>query len=110
MSASLGKRPNCFVAAKWRDVPIAAFSRASLNELVGAGEQPRRNGEAERLGGFEVDDQLNLRGLLDRQVGRLLPLEYPAGVDTNLTGPFRKATSVTHQAAGRGAKHGPLRP
>ena len=34
-----------------------------------------RDGEAERLGGLEVDDQLELGRLLHRQVGRLLALE-----------------------------------
>jgi hypothetical protein len=29
-----------------------------------------RHIEAERLGGFEFDDQLELGGLLDRQIGR----------------------------------------
>ena len=45
-----------------------------------------RHGEAERLGGLEVDDQLDFRGLLDRQIGWLLALENPAGVDADQTG------------------------
>jgi hypothetical protein len=33
------------------------------------------NGQAQRLGGLEVDDELKGRGLLDRQVGGLGPLQ-----------------------------------
>ena len=39
--------------------------------------------------------------LLDRQVGRLLALENPAGVDADLTVSVRNAGSIAHQAAGR---------
>src|SRR6476619_2045176 len=41
-----------------------------FDDLVGASEQRRRHFKAERLGSFEVDDQLVLRRRLHRQVGR----------------------------------------
>src|SRR5437867_10956497 len=42
-----------------------------LNNLVCSQEQRLRNRQAERLGGLQVDDQLELRRLLDGQVGGL---------------------------------------
>src|SRR5258708_28691065 len=53
-----------------------------FDHLVGAAEQRDRNGDAERLGGLEVDDEFHLGGLLDRQGGRALPPEDPAGEKT----------------------------
>jgi hypothetical protein len=38
--------------------------RLLFDDLVGAGEDRWRHGEAERLGSFEVDDQLERRRLL----------------------------------------------
>jgi hypothetical protein len=35
---------------------------ASFDRLVGVGEQRCRHFDAERLGGFQVDDELNLVG------------------------------------------------
>ena len=102
MSALPPKADMCSALVNVRFVPIADIRATSFDHLVGAADKRVGDVEAERLGGLEVDDQLDLRGLLDRQIGRLLALEYPAGVDADLTGRFRKAASVAHQAAGRG--------
>jgi hypothetical protein len=45
-----------------------------FDHLVGAGEQRRRHGEAEGLGSFEVNHQLEFGRLLDRQIGGLRAL------------------------------------
>jgi hypothetical protein len=47
------------------------FAPVLLNDLVGADKDRWRHGEAEFFRGLEVDDQLQLRRLLDRQIGRL---------------------------------------
>src|SRR5215467_3742096 len=44
---------------------------SSLNHLVGPAEQRLWNREAQGLGALEVDDQLELGGLLHRQIARL---------------------------------------
>jgi hypothetical protein len=47
----------------------------SFDHLVGAGEQPWRHGETKRLSSLEVDYQLELGRVLDRQVTGFFALE-----------------------------------
>src|SRR5207248_11121790 len=49
----------------------------SLDHLIRPRQQRGRDGEPERLRGLEVDDQLELRGLLDGKVCRLGAFEDP---------------------------------
>jgi hypothetical protein len=51
--------------------------RFLFDHLVGAGEQRLRHGEAEGLSGRQVDHQLELGRLLDRQVGGFGAFEDP---------------------------------
>src|ERR1700719_85451 len=52
-----------------------------FDHLVGGDLQSKRHCEPERLGRFEIDHQLKLRWLHDRQVASLGALENLAGVD-----------------------------
>src|SRR5262245_29385407 len=64
MSALCQKRTN----APQQKVPL-------FDHLVGAGEERRRHFNAQRLGGLEVDHQLEFRRLFNRQLGSLCSIE-----------------------------------
>src|SRR4029077_791670 len=87
------KRP--IVSINWR------CAKGSFDHLVGAAEQRNRDRDAERLSGLEIEDQLDFRRLLDRQIGRFLALEDAAGIDAGQTICVANAGSVSYQTAGR---------
>ena len=67
-----------------RDVAyVATHSDCSMSfdHLVGALLENPRHVETERLGGFEVDHQLELDRSLDRKLARLRALEDAIGVN-----------------------------
>src|SRR6266851_10111631 len=60
----------------------AKTSRLFLfDDLVGTGEQGLRHRKAERLGGFQVDEELKSRGLLHGQFSGLCTLQDPIHVN-----------------------------
>src|SRR5262245_39987052 len=61
-----------------------------------------RNFKADRAGGRQIDDEIELGRLYHRQIGRLLAFQDAAGIDTNLAIGFGDAGPVAHQAAGFG--------
>src|SRR5262245_32551275 len=82
-------------------IPQTKFeSNASilLDHLVSNGEQSWGDREAKLLRSNTVDDQLEPRGLHDRNIGWLGALEDEACVDPGLTIGFRDAGAIAHQA------------
>jgi glyoxylase-like metal-dependent hydrolase (beta-lactamase superfamily II) len=55
----------------------------SFDHLIGASEQRQGHGKTECFRGLEVDNQLDFRGLLHRQIGRFLSFEHPTGIDAD---------------------------
>jgi len=78
MSALPPKADMCGATRNVRFGPIADI--ALFNHLVCERDQRGRYGEAEGLGGLEVNYEIKFCGLHDRQVGWLLALENTARV------------------------------
>src|SRR5262249_40309011 len=74
----------------------------SLDHLVGAGEQRRRNFQIKRPSYLKIDDQLKFGRLHDRQIGGLCSFEDASGVVAHLTPCDGKISSIAHQPTGLG--------
>src|SRR3954471_22337186 len=78
----------------------AAVAPASLDHLVGGREQRRRQRDAQRPRGLEIDRHLEFARKRNGQVARLFTLEDAGDIDSGLTVRVWKARPVTHQPAG----------
>src|SRR6516162_5860008 len=77
------------------------MSCVSLNDLICGRQQRFRDGEAERLGGLEVEDQFDVRVLLDRKIAGLLAPEYTSGIAPDQPIAIHRVAGVAQDAAGR---------
>src|SRR5215475_676223 len=71
----------------------------SLDDFIRPLQQRRRDREPQRLRGLEVDQQLELRWLLDREVGGLGTLEDLVHVGCGAAEVIGEGWSVGHQTA-----------
>jgi hypothetical protein len=65
----------CALSEHFRFVPTKDISQTSINNLVRAHKERRRNREAKRFGGPHVDDEVEARGALKRQLACLRTVE-----------------------------------
>src|SRR5258708_7742426 len=75
-------------------------ARPLFNDLVGDSKHARRNFEAERLGGLEIDHQVEFRRLDHRKVSRLFALENAAGILAGLMIRAGKVGSIARKSPG----------
>src|SRR5438128_7777104 len=71
----------------------------SLNDLIRPPQQRLRNRQPERLGGLEVDDQLELGWLLDGEIGGSRALQDLVDIDGTASVEIGRIRGVAHQAA-----------
>src|SRR6266704_210105 len=83
-----------------QEATYAPQQTASLfDHLVGAGEKGFRNRKANRFRGFDVDDEFELGGLIDWQVGGRGAIENAPHVDSCATISVYPVVAVADQPA-----------
>ena len=79
---------------------VCGHDRHSLfDDLIGADEQARRDFEAERPGGSQIDHQVELARLHDRQIANLFAFKNPTDINPRLSIAVVDIRSIAHQAS-----------
>jgi hypothetical protein len=84
----------------WSTLSLPQDAARSFDHLVGTGERSGREGDAKGLRGLEVDDKLELGGLLDGEVGGRGALQDLVDVDRGAPSEIRETRTIGEQAAG----------
>src|SRR5215208_4222778 len=92
----------CVSSPFWHLDAVRGPSTPSFDDLVGAGEERGRYGEAERLRGLQVQDHLHLYRLLHGHIGRLFAFQYPGDVGPLQAVRGGRAVSIADETAAGG--------
>ena len=79
-------------------------SKKSFDHLVGAQQDRCRQLDADRLGGLEIDDEIELGRLLDPKVGRLRPAQNLVNVVGGAPKQAREVRCIGHQTSRLGQR------
>jgi hypothetical protein len=91
-------QPGWSVSCHFR-TPAVQQGEPPFYHLVGAGKQHGGHVESERLGGLEINYQLEFCGSVDRQIARLVALENTSDVNGVAAIGVRQTIAVAHETA-----------
>src|SRR3981081_24037 len=77
----------------------SAHPSVSFDHLIGARQQPARNGELECLYGLAIDDELELDRSLHREIAGLGPVENPIHIGGRATIEGVGGHPIVHETA-----------